>query len=139
MAQTDDYGRHEVLHMASFLMSAVETELVEHEAVRAEPEWLALAEAARKALFDLYQAIGLKHMPEGSEPVYDGWVIVDRSLLDGSIINFYTPNWNRDWTPDSKRALVYHTREAAEKSVEELEPRVGLKGPHRNLFVERTS
>ncbi len=64
MSQMDDYARHEALHMASFLENAVEVELVQHAVVRAEPEWLKLAETARKALGDLYLAIGLKHMPD---------------------------------------------------------------------------
>ncbi len=70
--QTDDYGRHEALHMASFLENAVEVELVQHDAVKAEPEWLKLAEAARKALADLYLAIGLKHMPDDQSQDVDG-------------------------------------------------------------------
>jgi hypothetical protein len=67
VSQTDDYGRHEVLHMASFLEGVVDEELLKHDVVRAEPEWLALAEAARKALADLYLAIGARHLPEEPE------------------------------------------------------------------------
>ncbi len=48
MAEMDDYGRHEVLHMASFLSRAVASELCEHAQVQANPEWKALAESAAK-------------------------------------------------------------------------------------------
>lgn len=65
MSQMDDYGRHEVLHMASFLMNAVDTELLEHAQLKAHPEWKALADKAFNALFDLYQAIGAEHMGSG--------------------------------------------------------------------------
>jgi hypothetical protein len=58
----NNYSRHEVLHMAAFLMRAVSEELVEHEAIKAQPEWLALAEQAETALFELYQAIGQEHL-----------------------------------------------------------------------------
>jgi hypothetical protein len=61
--QMDNYGRHEVMHMASFLMCAVDTELCEHEQIKNNPEWFKLADAALQALFDLYQAIGREHMP----------------------------------------------------------------------------
>jgi hypothetical protein len=49
---------HEALHMTSFLAGSVDIELVEHPAIAARPEWLALAETAAKALADLYQTIG---------------------------------------------------------------------------------
>ena len=53
-----DLLRHEALHMASFLMRAVDTELLSHQAVKSNPEWLSLCESAHQSLFDLYQAIG---------------------------------------------------------------------------------
>lgn len=56
------FGCHEALHMASFLCAAVDEQLCEHEAVKANPEWLAMAEVAREALMDLYQMIGAKHL-----------------------------------------------------------------------------
>ena len=56
---TDDSpGVHEALHMASFLMRAIEAELMEHQAVACRPEWFSLSHRAFSALFDLYQAIG---------------------------------------------------------------------------------
>ncbi len=57
-----EYERHEVLHMTSFLINAVATELLEHDAVIETPEWLELAEKAHQALYDLYQAIGKVHI-----------------------------------------------------------------------------
>jgi hypothetical protein len=56
------FGCHEALHMASFLCAAVDEELVEHEAIKRDPEWLSLAEQARDALAALYQKIGSKHL-----------------------------------------------------------------------------
>jgi hypothetical protein len=58
----DDFGRHEVLHMSSFLMGTVWEHLVEHPAVAERPDWLALSKKAHQALFDLYQAIGAEHL-----------------------------------------------------------------------------
>jgi hypothetical protein len=55
-------GCHEALHMASFLCAAVDEQLCEHEAVKLNPEWVALADRARDALMDLYQAIGAEHL-----------------------------------------------------------------------------
>ena len=60
--KTDDYARHEALHMSLFLTNAVGTELMEHAAVKENDEWAALAEKAHEALFDLYQAIGGAHL-----------------------------------------------------------------------------
>jgi hypothetical protein len=62
MPQTDDYGRHEVLHMAEFLSRVVTSELHEHAQVQANPAWKALADTAGQALWDLYQAVGADHM-----------------------------------------------------------------------------
>lgn len=60
MAEMDDYGRHKVLHMASFLRT-VASELCEHEQVQANPEWKALAESATESVWALYQAVGAAH------------------------------------------------------------------------------
>lgn len=60
----DSYFRHEALHMASFLMDAVDRELMEHDYVKSEPDCRALAEKAHQALFDLYQLIGAKHLED---------------------------------------------------------------------------
>ncbi len=61
MSQMDDFGRHEVLHMASFLANSVDSELLEHAQIQNNPEWKMLAERAFNSLFDLYQAIGREH------------------------------------------------------------------------------
>lgn len=62
MPEMDDYGRHEVLHMAAFLSKAMASELGDHAQVRANPAWKALADTAGQALWDLYQAVGAEHM-----------------------------------------------------------------------------
>lgn len=64
MAQSDAFGRHEVLHMSSFLLSAVDEQLLEHEQIQTNPQWKALAEKAHDALFALYQSIGSAHLKE---------------------------------------------------------------------------
>jgi hypothetical protein len=53
-----DYGRPEVLDIAYSLIRTVEEELCDSGVIRTNPEWLALAEKARLALFALYQSIG---------------------------------------------------------------------------------
>lgn len=58
MPQNDEFGRHEILHMSSFLMRAVDMELLEHEQIKNNTQWKELAEKAHQALFDLYQSIG---------------------------------------------------------------------------------
>lgn len=62
------FGCHEAMHLASVFRDIIEAHLAEHPAVKAKPEWTALAETATTALFDLYQAIAAEHMdacPEG--------------------------------------------------------------------------
>lgn len=58
MTSNDELGKHEVLHMSMFLCLSVDRELLEHKQIRNNPSWLALAEKAHQALYDLYQAIG---------------------------------------------------------------------------------
>lgn len=66
---TDPFLMQEALHMASFLMRSVDTELLEHPAIRDNESWLALARNAHDSLFDLYQAIGAKGpSDEGKDP-----------------------------------------------------------------------
>ena len=48
---------HEAMYMASYFSRAVEEELVEHPAVKNDPELAALAETAREALGELYQKV----------------------------------------------------------------------------------
>lgn len=56
------FGCHEALHMASVLARWVEEALAEHPAVKARPEWKALADRAVDALADLYQKISEEHV-----------------------------------------------------------------------------
>ena len=58
----DDYSRHEALHMASFLASAVHEQLVRHPAICANDEYFKLASAAADALSELYHKIGMDHL-----------------------------------------------------------------------------
>jgi len=61
VSKQDPFGLHEVLHMSLFLAESVETQLLAHPEVRADPEWRALAERACDALQALYQAVGATH------------------------------------------------------------------------------
>jgi hypothetical protein len=65
MGQMDAFGRHEVLHMSLFLAQCVEEQLMDHEQIRSNPDWMRLAETANDVLFRLYQAIGAADAPEG--------------------------------------------------------------------------
>ena len=56
------YGCHEAFQMTSFLANAVASELLEHGAIAQNAEWYDMAERAHRALFDLYQAIGARHL-----------------------------------------------------------------------------
>lgn len=56
------HGCHEALHMASFLIDAVDEQLVGHPAIQANADWQKLATTALDALFELYQAIGKQHL-----------------------------------------------------------------------------
>jgi hypothetical protein len=42
--------------------SLVASWLIEHPAIEARKDWMALAEKAHDALFELYQAIGREHL-----------------------------------------------------------------------------
>jgi hypothetical protein len=56
------FSCHKALHLASVFMIMVEQHLAEHPAVRANPEWDALATTAVTALTDLYHAIRKAHL-----------------------------------------------------------------------------
>lgn len=56
------FGCHEALHMASVLAGMVDDQLCEHPAIQQRPDWQTLADRAREALSDLYQAIGQEHV-----------------------------------------------------------------------------
>lgn len=56
------FGCHEAMDRAMLCYEFVAERLCSHPAIEGKPEWLALADAARQTLFDLYQAIGQEHM-----------------------------------------------------------------------------
>jgi hypothetical protein len=56
------FGCHEALQMALVFGEMVEAYLCDHEAVKANPAWLALADKAQQALFELYLSIGAEHL-----------------------------------------------------------------------------
>lgn len=63
------FGCHEVLQMASVFSDSVDRHLCEHPAILADPNWYRLAHEAQLALWNLYQAIGEKHLnSDGDEP-----------------------------------------------------------------------
>lgn len=64
MPELDDFGRHEVLHMAGFLARTVSTELADHPQIKANPHWQGLADEAARSLASLYQAIGAGHLDQ---------------------------------------------------------------------------
>ncbi len=55
------FGFYEALHLASTFMSRVEEHLAEHPAIRANPEWDALATTAARAMSDLCHSIRDAH------------------------------------------------------------------------------
>ena len=55
------HGCHEALHMAAVLMEMVDERLCQHPAIQLRLEWAKKADAARVALFELYQDIGREH------------------------------------------------------------------------------
>ncbi|WP_245290057.1 hypothetical protein [Neorhizobium galegae] len=58
------YGCHEALHTASLLMEMVSRHLVEHPTIMLDSEFYARARGIHGELFDLYQAIGAKHLSQ---------------------------------------------------------------------------
>ncbi|MFT6558338.1 hypothetical protein [Sneathiella sp.] len=60
MSKPDEFQLHEALHMSLFLGEAVESQLIAHTFVKANPDCLELAEKANDALLELYQLIGAK-------------------------------------------------------------------------------
>lgn len=57
---------HEALHMASYLTQAIDSELSNHPAICANPEWFRLSVEAQDKLAELYQAIGRVHGSAGT-------------------------------------------------------------------------
>lgn len=67
MNKLDDYHRHEALDRACMLSQIVATWLIDHPYIEAHPDLSRKAATAFEALSDLYQAIGVRHLPELSE------------------------------------------------------------------------
>lgn len=61
------FGCHEALHTASIVMNLVDERLCEHPAILANPDWYRLASEAHTALYNLYQAIGARHIGDEVE------------------------------------------------------------------------
>lgn len=59
---TDDYHRHEALHVAWMLADIIDEHLLDHPAIRENPEWMLHADTAASELMELYQKIGEKHL-----------------------------------------------------------------------------
>jgi hypothetical protein len=60
------FGCHEALHTTSILVDSVGRHLLSHPTILHDPQFYALADQAHAALFELYQAIGAKHLEEES-------------------------------------------------------------------------
>ena len=58
------FGCHEVLHLTSTLEDMVAKHLVDHPAIMLDSDFYRRARDVHSALFDLYQAIGAKHLKD---------------------------------------------------------------------------
>jgi hypothetical protein len=56
------FSCHEALHMAAYLVGAIDRELCDHRSILENPRWFKLALEAQQKLADLYQAIGAEHL-----------------------------------------------------------------------------
>ena len=56
------YTAHEALQMASVFMDMVDRHLMTHPTVVSDPDFFRYAHEAHTNLFNLYQAIGAKHL-----------------------------------------------------------------------------
>lgn len=61
------FGCHEALHTASMLMEMVHSHLLEHPAILLDSEFYRRARNVHSELFDLYQALGTKHLGADEE------------------------------------------------------------------------
>jgi hypothetical protein len=64
MSETDAFGRHEVLHVANIVTKLFSDEIVDHGAVKADPEWAAKADAVAEALAQFYLYCGDKTLDD---------------------------------------------------------------------------
>lgn len=61
------YGCHEALHVSSMLTDIAEAHLLKHPAILLDSELYRRARDIHGALFDLYQAIGEKHLADQAD------------------------------------------------------------------------
>ena len=61
------YGCHEALHVASMLTEITSTQLLAHPTILLDRDFYHRAHSIHAALFDLYQAIGEKHLADPAE------------------------------------------------------------------------
>ncbi|WP_430440689.1 hypothetical protein [Shinella sp.] len=61
------YGCHEALHVASMLTEITSTQLLAHPTILLDSDFYRRANDIHAALFDLYQAIGEKHLAGPAE------------------------------------------------------------------------
>ncbi len=61
------YGCHEALHVASMLTEITSTQLLAHPTILLDSDFYHRAHGIHAALFDLYQAIGEKHLADPAE------------------------------------------------------------------------
>lgn len=62
------YGCHELLHVVSLLMCAVDSDVMNHGACVVNEKWFNHAHAAFHSLHELYQSIAEVHLPAIGEP-----------------------------------------------------------------------
>ncbi|TRL36372.1 hypothetical protein [Rhizobium straminoryzae] len=58
------FGYHEAFHMASVMIDSTESHLLDHPAILLDANLYALASKAHLAFFELYQAMGDKHLAD---------------------------------------------------------------------------
>jgi orotate phosphoribosyltransferase len=57
MPQTDEFGKHEVVHTTSIIRDMIDDHLLTHDAIRCNPKWLTQAQAAFDAVATLYSTV----------------------------------------------------------------------------------
>ncbi len=62
MPQTDEFGRHEVLHTAQLYEGHWYTDICDHVVVKMDPDLAAKADAIASLMAEFYQACGAKFL-----------------------------------------------------------------------------
>lgn len=70
-AQPGTYDCHEALDRASIIMNLLDTQLLEHSAIIANPAWFKLVHDAHTHIFNLYQLIGAVHLEAIPDNIID--------------------------------------------------------------------